>query len=134
MKSIQELKEMQKQKNKLCNEINESDIYNEFEKRERAIIAGHWVDFIDDLLEYNYTNYMDRMGYTEDDIEITFTTNDPKVQKEIFITEEQARKKLKLNEEYCREHPYGVTYHGLFGGIFLEKIEIDILKWLLEIE
>ena len=134
MKSIQDLKEMQDQKRKLCDAIDKSNEYDEFQKREKAIIAGHWVDYIYDLLEYNYYNYMQKMGYTEEDIETTFKTDDPKVQKEIFITEEQARKELELSEKYCREHPYGVTYHRLFGGIFLEKIERDILKWFLEIE
>ncbi len=134
MKSIQELKEMQEQKNKLFDEIKKSNEYNEFQKQEKEIIAGHWIDFIDDLLDYNYTDYMDKMGYTEKDIETKFTTKDPKVQKEIFITEEQARKELKIREKCCIEHPYGVTHHILLGGIFLEKIERDILKWFLEIE
>ena len=60
--------------------------------------------------------------------------DDPEVQKEIVITEEQARKELQSRIEYCKLHPYGAIHNFVFDGIYLEKIELDILKWVLEIE
>lgn len=133
MKNIQELKEMQKQKNRLYDEIDKSDEYN-FENKEKRVILGHWVDFIDELLDYNFSEYMDKHGYTDDDIGTTFSSEDPEVEKEMFIREEQARKELKNRENYCKEHPYGNCYHPFSGGIFIEKLERDILKWILETE
>lgn len=98
------------------------------------MIAGHWVDFIDDLLDFNFSEFMDKHGYTDDDIGTTFTSEQPEVEEEMFIREEQAKKELEWRKKYCEEHPYGVCYHPFSGGIFIEKLESDILKWVLEME
>ena len=134
MKKIQELKEMQEQKNQLFDEIDKSIELDDFQRKEQRVIAGHWVDFIDELLDYNFSEFMDKHGYTEDDIGTTFTSEQPEVAKEMYIREEQARKELEYRENYCKEHPYGNCYHPFSGGIFIEKLERDILKWMLEIE
>lgn len=151
MKSIQDLKNMQAEKDKLYDELKSKEIdinnkeldiweqfgkmYEQFDKEEQMVIAGTWVDFIDDLLDYNLNEFMDKNGYDEDDIENTFFVDDENVQKEIFITEEQAKKMLENREKICKEHPYGLVKNmHCFKGIYIEKIEVDILKWFLEIE
>lgn len=135
MRSIQDLKKMQEEKNKLYEELKNTKELNEFDRDEQIIIATTWVDFIDDLLDYNLCEFMDKNGYGEEDIETTFTVKDEKVQKEIVIRKEQALKELECRKKCCEEHPYGVTRHlFVFKGMYLEKIELDILKWFLEIE
>lgn len=138
MKTIQELKDMQEEKMKLYDELKKQkdlDMADELYQKEKLIIAGTWVDFIDDLLDYNLVDFMNRKGYNDDDIETTFTVKDKEVQKEIFITEKQALEMLEHKKKICNEHPYGLVIHKLMcEGIYIEKIEIDILKWFLEIE
>jgi len=151
MKSIQDLKNMQAEKKKKYNELKAKqidikeegiDIWEQFarineedDKEEQMVIAGTWVDFIDDLLDFNWNEFMDKNGYDEDDIENTFFIDDENAQKEIFITEEQAQKMLENRKKICKEHPYGLVKNmHFFKGIYIEKIELDILKWFLEIE
>ena len=135
MKSIQDLKKMQKKKKQLYERLENTKDINEDDKDEQMIIAGTWVDFIDDLLDHNLCEFMDKNGYTDEDIENTFTVEDEKVQKEIVIREEQALELLEGRKKLCEKHPYGVTTHlFVFKGIYIEKIELDILKWFLEIE
>ena len=51
------------------------------------------------------------------------------------MTKEQALELLEGRKKLCEKHPYGVTTHlFVFKGIYIEKIELDILKWFLEIE
>jgi len=134
MKTIKQLQEMKKEKGKLYDEISDnSEAY--VEKEESLIILGTWVDFIDDLLDYNFIEFMDKNGYTEEDIEKTFFISDEAVEKEIFITEEQAKELLKHRQNLCKKHPYGTTRgSNNWKGIFIPKIELDILKWFLEEE
>ena len=99
------------------------------------IITGTWIDFIDNLLDYNLSEFMTKNGYVDDDIEKTFFTDDENVEKEIFIRKEQALKLLEDRQKIYEEHPYGIaTNLFVFKGIYIKKIELDILKWFLEIE
>ncbi len=81
MKSVQDLKKMQEEKRQLYKKLENTKDINEYDKDEQMIIAGTWVDFIDDLLDHNLCEFMDKNGYTDEDIENTFTVEDEKVQK-----------------------------------------------------
>ena len=87
MKTVQDLINMQAQKEKLYDEIEASTEENKYLKEEKLIITGWWVDFIDELLRHNFMEFMDKHGYTEKDIDNeTFTTEDIEVLKEMVIT------------------------------------------------
>lgn len=133
MKSIKELLDTREKYDKLFEEYSNSKELNDYEKKEKRVISGHWVDFINYLLDFNICEYMEKYGYTDDDIAEIISFDNPEIVKELVITEEQAKKELEYRIEYCKKHPYGVTYNNLFGGIFLQKLEADILKWYLDV-
>ena len=138
MKSIQETRNKLEEQEKIYNDIvklkeQEEDI--QFEKDEQRIIAGTWVDLLADLLDYNMQEFLEKNGYDTEDIDTKFSVSDENVQKEIFIKEEQAREMLEHKEKFCQEHPYGTIANKYFGGgLYVQKIELDALKWFLEIE
>jgi len=137
MKSIEETRAKMEEQDKIYNEIVklrelEDDIL--FEKDEQRIIAGTWVDLLADLLDYNMQEFLEKNEYDTEDIDTKFSVSDENVQKEIFITEEQAIEMLKHKEKFCQEHPYGTIANKYFGGgLYVQKIELDALKWFLEI-
>ena len=150
MKSIQDLKNMQAEKEKRYNELKAKqinikeegiDIWEQFarmneqdDNEEQKVIAVTWVNFIDEMLDYNLSEFMEKNGYDDDDIEKTFFLDDENVQKQIVLTENQAREILEGKIKMCEEHPYGLVKNAhCFKGIYVEKIELDILKWFLEI-
>lgn len=132
MRSIEELTNMQKQKVEEYNQLEKCTQLNNSEKEEKLIIAGTWIDFIDNLLDYNLVEFMENNGYSNEDIEKLISNR--KVQEQILITEEQAKIELECKEKHCKEHPYGVVQNNISNGIYIKKIELDILKWVLEIE
>lgn len=137
MKSIQETKKMMEEQERIYNEIvnlKNLEDYVQYEKDEQRIIAGTWVDILADLLDYNMQEFLEKNGYDTEDIDTKFSVSDENVQKEIFITEEQAREMLENKEKFCQEHPYGTIANKYFGGgLYVQKIELDVLKWFLEI-
>ena len=133
MKSIKELLDTREKYDKLYEKYRNAKELNDFDRKEKCVIAGHWVDFISYLLDFNICEYMEKYGYTDDDIGEKFQSDDPEVVKDLVIREKQAKEELEYRIEYCKKHPYGVTYNNLFGGIFLKKIERDILKWYLDV-
>lgn len=137
MKSIQETKKMMEEQERIYNEIvnlKNLEDYVQYEKDEQRIIAGTWVDILDDLLDYNMQEFLEKNGYDTEDIDKKFSVSDENVQKEIFITEDQAKEMLEHKEKFCQEHPYGTIANKYFGGgLYVQKIELDVLKWFLEI-
>lgn len=137
MKSIQETKKMMEEQERIYNEIvnlKNLEDYVQYEKDEQRIIAGTWVDILADLLDYNMQEFLEKNGYDTEDIDTKFSVSDENVQKEIFITEDQAKEMLEHKEKFCQEHPYGTIANKYFGGgLYVQKIELDVLKWFLEI-
>jgi hypothetical protein len=131
MKNIQMLQEKKEEMNKLCDEINK---LNCADKKEKLIIATHWIDFINTLLYWNLYNFclenkLDPDEYSES------LENLNNIPKEIIINEEQAIKELEWREKLYNDYPYGTCKNSYYiNGIYIEKLELDILKWLLERE
>ena len=128
MKTYTEIEKKQAEYNEKFDALPEND-----EKtHEDKIIFGHWVDFLDDLLDWNMLDYADKIGYDFESDEEMFEITD-EVKKEILITEDQAKKELEYREEICNRYPYGrISTQWWIKGIYIEKLERDILRWVLE--
>lgn len=105
---------------------------NDEKTREDRIIFGHWIDFLDDLLDWNILDYAEKIGFDfekhDDMFEIT-----EEVKKEIIIKEEQAEEELKIKEKICQKYPYGSCRNKWWiNGINIDMLERDILRWILE--
>lgn len=129
MKSIEELKEKQKslhiEYKKILKEKPE-------DKREQIIITSHWQNFINMLLYWNLLDYCEKNNLDPDDYTEEICEKNA-VPLHVFITEEQAEKELKLREELYKKYPYGTCQNSYYiDGIYIQKLELDILKWFLE--
>lgn len=128
MKSYSEIEEMQKYYRQKYDEQDKNDERTE----ENRIIFGHWVDFLDDMLDYNILDYGKKIGHDfETETEMFEITDE--VKKEIIITEEQVKKELDIREKICQKYPYGRCKNVWWiNGINIEMLERDILRWILE--
>lgn len=128
MKTYNEIEEKQEEYNQKYDSFDKND-----EKtREDRIIFGHWIDFLDDLLDWNILDYAEKIGFDfekhDDMFEIT-----EEVKKEIIIKEEQAEEELKIKEKICQKYPYGSCRNKWWiNGINIDMLERDILRWILE--
>lgn len=116
MKSLQDLKNKQDEMNKLYDKVHETNTYA---NNVNSVIIGHWVDFIGELLYFNLN----------DDTPTELTDE---IERSILITQKQAEEELDSREEQIKEFPYGTFACLNSKGIYLEKLEIDILKWILD--
>lgn len=130
MKTYKQIEEMENMYNKKYNSIDKGNDEN----KEDLIIYGHWVDFLSDLLDWNVLDYAEKIGFDIEKENDMFEYTD-EVKKEIIITEEQAKKELKIREKVCEKYPYGSCRNKWWiDGINIDMLERDILKWVLEIE
>ena len=97
--------EIEKKQEEYNNKYDVLDKNDEKTKEDR-IIFGHWVDFLDDLLDWNILNYAEKIGFDFEKNNDIFEITD-EVKKKIIITEEQAEKELNIREEICHRYPYG---------------------------
>lgn len=98
---------------------------------DRKLVAtySHWVDFLDELRINNVVEYAKKIGYDFESNEEIFEFTD-KAKEEMFITEEQATKYLEAYKINYKHNP--TKSSEFFGGINIDKINIEILEWLLE--
>ena len=100
---------------------------------EKMVILGHWVDYIEELLCWKLLECLEEHGIdpeTDDDFEIT-----EEMEAEMVISQEDAEIELQNREKFYKEHPYGTCRNQYYlKGIYLEKLERDILKWVLDKE
>lgn len=123
--------EIEKKQEEYNNKYDSLDKNDEKTKEDR-IIFGHWVDFLDDLLDWNILNYAEKIGFDFEKNNDIFEITD-EVKKKIIITEEQAEKELKIREEICHRYPYGSCRNEWWiNGINIDMLERDILKWVLD--
>lgn len=128
MKTYNEIEKIQEEYNKKYDNLDKND-ENTHEDR---IIFGHWVDFLDDLLDWNMLDYAEKIGFDFEEHDDMFEITD-EVKKEIIITEKQAEEELKIREKYCQKYPYGSCKNQWWiNGINIDMLERDILKWVLE--
>lgn len=134
MRNIKELKNKMKEKEELYNNIEKEKDEFDLEAEGNMVIARIWIETIEDLLDHNVAEFMEKNGYEDKDIETTFSVNDENVQKEIVATEEQIIEMLDFKMKLCERFPYGRIDNMGYKGIWGDKLEVDILKWVLEKE
>lgn len=128
MKTYTEIEEKKKEYNRKYDNLDKND---ENTKEDR-IIFGHWVDFLDDLLDWNMLEYAEQIVFDFEKNDDMFEITD-EVKKKIMIAEEQAKNELKVREKICRKYPYGSCKNKWWiNGINIDILERDILKWILE--
>ena len=117
--------EIEKKQEEYNNKYDVLDKNDEKTKEDR-IIFGHWVDFLDDLLDWNILNYAEKIGFDFEKNNDIFEITD-EVKKKIIITEEQAEKELNIREEICHRYPYGSCRNEWWiNGINIDMLERDI--------
>lgn len=125
MKNYLEVQKKQEEyKNKLIKLRNE-------ENPDKTLLAiySHWIDILGELQIANILQYAQKVGYDFNNDEELFELTD-EARKEMFITEEQARNNL---ESYRINYNYNPNKTSkFFGAINTDKINIEILEWLLE--
>lgn len=128
MKTYTEIEEKKEEYNRKYDNLDKND---ENTKEDR-IIFGHWVDFLDDLLDWNMLEYVEQIGFDFEKNDDMFEITD-EVKKKIMIAEEQAKNELKVREKICQKYPYGSCKNKWWiNGINIDMLERDILKWILE--
>lgn len=128
MKTYTEIEEKKEEYNRKYDNLDKND---ENIKEDR-IIFGHWVDFLDDLLDWNMLEYAEQIGFDFEKNDDMFEITD-EVKKKIMIAEEQAKNELKVREKICQKYPYGSCKNKWWiNGINIDMLERDILKWILE--
>lgn len=128
MKAYNEIEEIQEEYNRKYDILDKND-ENTHEDR---IIFAHWVDFLDDLLDWNMLDYAEKIGFDFEEHDDMFEITD-EVKKEIIITKEQAEKELKIREDICQKYPYGRCRNVWWiNGINIDMLERDILRWVLD--
>lgn len=128
MKTYTEIEEKKEEYNRKYDNLDKND---ENTKEDR-IIFGHWVDFLDDLLDWNMLEYAEQIGFDFEKNDDMFEITD-EVKKKIMIAEEQAKNELKVREKICQKYPYGSCKNKWWiNGINIDMLERDILKWILE--
>ena len=128
MKTYTKIEEKQEEYNKKYDSLDKND---EKTKEDRIIFA-HWVDFLDDLLDWNMLDYAEKIGFDFEEHDDMFEITD-EVKKEIVITEKQAKKELKIREIHCKRYPYGCCRNEWWiSGINIDMLERDILRWVLD--
>lgn len=128
MKTYTEIEEKKEEYNRKYDNLDKND---ENIKEDR-IIFGHWVDFLDDLLDWNMLEYAEQIGFDFEKNDDMFEITD-EVKKKIMIAEEQAKNELKVREKICQKYPYGSCKNKWWiNGINIDMLERDILKWISE--
>lgn len=128
MKTYTEIEEKKEEYNRKYDNLDKNDENT----KEDKIIFGHWVDFLDDLLDWNMLEYAEQIGFDFEKNDDMFEITD-EVKKEIMIAEEQAKNELKVREKICQKYPYGSCKNKWWiNGINIDMLERDILKWILE--
>lgn len=128
MKTYTEIEEKKEEYNRKYDNLDKNDENT----KEDKIIFGHWVDFLDDLLDWNMLEYAEQIGFDFEKNDDMFEITD-EVKKKIMIAEEQAKNELKVREKICQKYPYGSCKNKWWiNGINIDMLERDILKWILE--
>lgn len=128
MRTYTEMEKKQEEYNQNYDSLDKNDKNTQ----EDRIIFGHWVDFLDDLLDWNILDYAEKIGFDFDIEKDMFELTD-EVKKAIIITEEQAKEELQKREEIYNKYPYGrCSNKWWIEGIYIDKLERDILKWVLD--
>ncbi len=125
MKTYLEVQKKQEEyKNKLIKLRNEEN-----PDKKLLAIYSQWIDILAELQITNIVQYAKKIGYDFNTDEEMFELTDD-ARKEMFITEEQAKNNL---ESYRINYKYAPNKTSkFFGSINTDKVNIEILEWLLE--
>lgn len=100
MKTYNEIEEKQEEYNQKYDSLDKND-----EKtREDRIIFGHWIDFLDDLLDWNILDYAEKIGFDfekhDDMFEIT-----EEVKKRNYNKRRASRRRIKNKRKNLSKIP-----------------------------
>ncbi len=125
MKTYKEAEEKQKECEKKFIELRNQP------NPDKKLVATYsqWVDILGELRINNVVEYAKKIGYDFNSNEEIFEFTE-EAKKEMFITEEQARNDLEAYKINYKHNPNRTSNY--FGGINMDKINIEILEWLLE--